>query len=168
MSSSTSRSCSTSQHLVAATMESFVRRIKLLKPKDAENLVGCESAVLGSYWTSTTDKEEMESLYPVMLLRFDRARKLQGINMEQPMMGFRVTGEDAELSNPENPNKLLWMNLTYLSEYHALYLKTLPPEEEEEEEEAAVADNDDMSELTGASRPSPRSALTRFFVGAEG
>ena len=95
-------------------MESFVRRLKR-EPKDAEKLVGCESAALGSYWTSTTGKEEVESLYPVKLLRFDQARKLQGINMEQPMMGFRVTGKDAEVStsNPENPNELLWMNLTY-------------------------------------------------------
>ena len=158
-------------------MESFVRRIKLLKPKDAENLVGCESAVLGSYWTSTTDKEEMESLYPVMLLRFDRARKLQGINMEQPMMGFRVTGEDAELSNPENPNKLLWMNLTYLSQYHALYgrasrTRSRSGTSRSTERTRPPSRRTSTSTTTSKTHPragaSPRSALTRFFVGAEG
>ena len=43
-------------------MEGFVRRHRLYKSKDAEKLVGCDSAVLGSYWTSTTDEEELRTL----------------------------------------------------------------------------------------------------------
>ena len=42
-------------------------------------------------------------------------------NTSQPVMGFRVTGKHAELSNPEDPDELLWMSLPLLSRYHEAY-----------------------------------------------
>ena len=124
-------------------MDRHVQRTKTLTAPEVLDLIRQPSAVPGKYWTNCEEADK-DTLYPIIVLGFNPAHRFVGLAAAQPMVSFKVTGEHAETSNPEDGSNLL-VNLKDFSLYHDLYLKNLAPAPAPAPTAASSSDDEDTA-----------------------